>query len=185
MSDYLVTPMKGYWKNWQRLAVRVGVEFSEEDMNTGQAIFGNRPNIFPVARPKVVKVLECFGPSDPSTFDKGSLWSRRGLSVHPVVLLTLMAGIGDEEDTGHNVWTYRTIASTLLLAHPSGKVYTFLLDGGEESKPKWRAKFLPAGEYIGRSMYIHRYEDKKGFNLHGYFVPDIETGKYGQFVTCF
>lgn len=182
MSNYLVTPIKGCWKNWQKLAQHVGVEFSEEDRLIGEAIFGHKPNKFPVAKPRVVKVGECFGPSDPSTFDGYSL--TRGLPAHPVMLLTLMSGIGNEEETQHRSWTYRTIASTLLLTHPSGQVYTFLIDGGGDREPKWKARFLLAGKGIGRSMYIHQYSDKEGFGLYGYFMTE-ENGKYGRSVTCF
>lgn len=39
MSDYLVTPVKGFWKNWEKLAQRAGVDFSEEDRAIGKAIF--------------------------------------------------------------------------------------------------------------------------------------------------
>ncbi len=184
MSNYLVTPVKGCWKNWQKLARHVGVEFSEEDRLIGEAIFSHKPNKFPVAKPRVVKVGECFGPSDPSTFDDHSLFFARGLPVHPVTLLTLMSGIGNEEETQHRSWTYRTVASTLLLAHPSGRVYTFLIDGGDDPEPKWKARFLPAGKWVGRSMYIHQYQDKEGFELYGYFMPN-EEGKYGHYVTCF
>lgn len=181
-TNYLITPIKGCWKNWEKLAQRVGVEFSEEDRLIGKVIFSHKPNKFPVARPKVVKVGECFGPSNPSTFDNHSI--RRGLPAHPIVLLTLMSGIGNEEETQHQSWTYRTVASTLLLAHPNGQVYTFLIDRGPSPEPKWKAQFLPAGEGIGRSMYIHQYPDKEGFSLHGYHMIG-EKGKYGRHVTCF
>ncbi len=182
MADYLVTPAKGCWKNWQKLAQRVGVEFSEEDKLISEAVFSHKLNKFPVAKPRVVKIGECFGPSDPSTFDDHSF--SRGLPVHPVVLLTLMSGIGNEEETQHRSWTYRTVASTLLLAHPSGQSYTFLIDGGDGPEPKWKARFLLAGKWIGRSMYIHQYSDKEGFSLCGYFMTG-EEGKYGRYITCF
>lgn len=184
MSDYLISPVKGCWKNWQKLAQRAGVEFSEEDRIIGEAIFSHKPNKFPVARPRVVKVFECFGPSDPSIRNDPSSIFWRGLPAHPVILLTLMTGIGNEEVTEHQSWTYRTIASTLLLAHPSGQVYTFLLDGGDGSLPEWKARFLLAGKWIGRSMYIHQYTDIEGFGLSSYFIPN-EEGKYGRSYTSF
>lgn len=183
MSKYLIVPVKGCWKNWQKLAQHVGVEFSEEDKQIGEAIFNHKPNKYPVARPRVVRVGECFGPSVPSIFDGHSIFTR-GLPAHPVTLLTLISGIGKEEETGHRSWTYRTVASTLLLAHPSGQVYTFLIDGGVGLEPKWKARFLLAGKSVGRSMYIHQYPDKEGFNLYGYFMTG-EDGKYGPHVTCF
>lgn len=184
MSNYLVTPVKGCWKNWQKLAQYAGVEFSEADRLIGEAIFSHKPNKYPTARPRIVKVNECFAPSEPSTFDSYSSLLMQDLPVHPVTLITLMCGIGNEKETEHRSWTYRTVASTMLLAHPSGQVYTFLLDGGDDCIPKWKGFFLPAGRSVGRSMYIHQYPDKEGFNLYGYFMTG-ENGKYGHFVTCF
>lgn len=152
---------------------------------TGQLVrlfFDYKPNKFPVARPRVVEVREFFDPSNPSTFD--ARFCGRGLPVHPVTLLTLMSGIGNEEETNHRYWTYRMIASTLHLFHPNGQVYTFAIYGGEDPEPKWRGLFIPAGRGIGRSMYIHQYSSEKWFELSSYFMHG-EDGKYGHFVTCF
>jgi hypothetical protein len=181
MSDYLVTPIKGCWKNWQRLAKRARVSFSRENLELAETLFGCKYNPFPVARPKVVYVRERYSPSVPSN---ESIGPDALPDVHPVILLTLMAGIGDEEKTKHGRWTYRTIASTFFLVHPDGEAFTFLIDGGWERQLSWQARFIPSGKSIDRSMYIYGYKGNSGFARDSFFMPD-ENGYYGPCVTCF
>lgn len=183
MSDYCVVPIKGHWKNWKKLAELAKVSFSPDQLVLAEAIFGHKANKYPKARPRVFNVRECFGPSCPST-KRSLLYSIRNEPVHPAYLLTLLTGIGREEITEHRGWTYRTVASTMLLTHPDGQVFTFMVDGGEEKETKWVAEFLHVGKCIGRSMYIRGYEGNKGFDQYGFFVPDVE-GMYGPFYTCF
>lgn len=183
MSDYLVTPVEAYWTNWLLLAEQAGVVIQDRDRRIGEAIFGHKPNVFPEAKPAVLVVRECFSPSSPSSYDERTTAGSKEHPAHPVALLSLMVGVGTEEEPAHREWTYRTVASTLLLAHPSGQVYTFMLDGGSEARPSWEGYFLEAGKRIGRSMYVHEVLDGVS-RLSSYFTPN-EGGKYGQYVTCF
>ena len=184
MSDYCVPPIKGHWKNWERLATKAGVSFTGDQLTLGREIFGNRVNMWPSAKTSVVRVLECFGPTNPSEENGTGLMYQNRQPVHPVKLLTLLAGIGDEEKTEHREWTYRTIASTLHLYHPDGRMFTFFVNGGEEKEINWKGEFLPSRQCIGRSMYIWGYPGNEGMNRSSFFVPDAE-GMYGPCVTCF
>ena len=130
MSDYSVAPIKGCWKNWERLAQRARVSFSPEQLILAREIFSNKENKWPASKTEVLRVRECFGPSHPSEESQSSL-VRNCKPVHPVKLLTLLTGIGDEEKTAHREWTYRTVASSLCLVHPDGRIFSFLVDGGD------------------------------------------------------
>lgn len=189
MSDYSVAPIKRHWRNWEKLADLAHVSFSEDQLALGKEILNHKANIYPVAKPRVVHVREYFGPSCPSDeYPRGFSFDSRKQMVHPVILLTLLTGIRKEEETGHRQWTYRTVASTYLLSHPNGKVFTFMVDGGTEQEIRWQGKFLLAGTWIGRSMYIYGYKHDRivhdGFNQSHFFVPDAD-GVYGKSCTLF
>jgi hypothetical protein len=180
MADYLVTPIKGCWKNWQELARRANVSFSEKDMKLADVLFHANP--YPVAKPQVICVREVFGPTRPASEPSRS--GRGRTPVHPVVMLTLMTGLLDVRSKGHREFTYRLLVSPHPLWFPYAKNYFFVLNGGNERRPKWRGTFITEREGIGRAMYVYGDKYTKGFDKETYFVPDSD-GQYGPHVTCF
>ncbi len=180
MAEYLVTPIKGCWKNWRRLAEKAQVSFSQQDRKLADVLFHANP--YPVAKPQVIRVKEVFGPTRPS--NEPSRPGRGKTPVHPVVMLTLMTGLIDVRAREHREFTYRLLISPYQLCFPYTSNYFFVLTGGNERRPKWRGTFITESEGIGRAMYVYGDKKTRGFDMHSYFVPDSD-GQYGPCVTCF
>jgi hypothetical protein len=176
MFSYLVTPIVGCWKNWEKLADLAHVSFGEDTRKLAHILFRHKNNPFPSASPRVVTVSDCLTPIAPIR--------RRPvqpclIAVHPVILMTLLVGMIEEKQLYHTNREYRIILSPYVLTGPRGTHFIFTLDRGVSGAQFWQARFVLVTEVFDKARYVYMDTRQDGFVSTHHFVTN-EKGLYEE-----
>ncbi len=180
MTDHLVVIPKGGWVSWKESVRRSRVRFNGEQFRLGEELIEHTR--FP-EKNRILKVRDYY-----SSLRVKYLHEIKDLdkkeAVHPLLLLSLAAGIeGAKDDSIFHHMQYPIAMSPFLLSDASGENYIFLLRN-DQSHFSGEFKPLSKDDYLPRCTHIWGYvPEEEPSHENPFFTFCLRRdGKYGPYV---
>ena len=180
MSDHLIGPPPKGWGdwNWKELVEESGVHFTRKQLRLGNALIARSES--PGNRARLVHVHDFCSVS--TVGDLLQSYSSDHLEpVHPMILLSLAAGIqGAADSTIFDHMQYEMAMSPFLLANSTGTNFIFLL---KNDRRRFYGEFmdLSKGDHLPRCTHVWGYSQGKEPLNDFVFRKRKTDGKYGPY----
>lgn len=178
MSDHLVEPPPKGWGSWKGCVEESGVQFTRKQFRLGEMLI-ERSKLSD-NRARIVDVRDFCSVSTVGELLQRSI-SDCSEPVHPMILLSLAAGIqGAADSTIFDHMQYGMAMSPFLLANSTGTNFIFLL-----KNDRWRfhGEFmdLSKGDHLPRCTHVWGYPRGKEPSNDFIFRKRRTDGKYGPY----